>query len=351
MLDAITMSLPLMADSSQAMATMHDYVRQIMQIMTGLAGLASVFFLIYGGFRYMTSRGQPEKLEGAKRILKNALIGLVIVLGAATLTALLSGAMPSSSVPLSSVLPSLQAIEPNDSGNGLVDVVINAITGLLNAIIQAVATPFLAALTFFTTSTPLMSENPSVFNLWLVMVGMTNILFVIVVALIGFQVMSASTFGLDKIEFKHLLPRVGLVFLLVNSSIFLIDGFIRLSNVLILAITQAGGGSTVWSTLTEVVKASGGQGVAALLIMLAFLIFSVILLVYYVGRLVTLFIGAVVSPLVILLWLVPGFRDFSETAMKTYLTTIFVLFIHVVILLLAASLFTGMSAVSGNNTP
>jgi hypothetical protein len=37
--------------------------------------------------------------------------------------------------------------------------------------------------------------------------------------------------------------------------------------------------------------------------------------------------------------------------MKTYLTTIFVLFVHVVILQLAASLFTGMSTISGGNTP
>jgi len=57
------------------------------------------------------------------------------------------------------------------------------------------------------------------------------------------------------------------------------------------------------------------------------------------------------SPLVLLLWLVPGFRDFSETAMKTYLTTIFVLFIHVVILTLAASLFVGMSATNNTNVP
>ena len=85
--------------------------------------------------------------------------------------------------------------------------------------------------------------------------------------------------------------------------------------------------------------------------MLVFIIFSFILLIYYVGRIVTLFIGAVLSPLVLLLWLVPGFKDFSETAIKTYLTTIFVLFIHVVILALAASLFVGMSAVSGSDVP
>lgn len=47
----------------------------------------------------------------------------------------------------------------------------------------------------------------------------------------------------------------------------------------------------------------------------------------------------------------PGFRDFAETAAKTYLTTIFVLFVHVVILQLAASLFVGMAAGSGNNVP
>ena len=35
------------------------------------------------------------------------------------------------------------------------------------------------------------------------------------------------------------------------------------------------------------------------------------LLVYYVGRIIILFIGAALSPLVVLLWLLPGFRDFA----------------------------------------
>ncbi len=80
-------------------------------------------------------------------------------------------------------------------------------------------------------------------------------------------------------------------------------------------------------------------------------ILSVVLLVYYVGRLVTLFIGAVLSPLVILIWLVPGWRDFSESAAKTYLSTVFVLFVHVVILQLAASLFVGLSGSPDSPAP
>ena len=345
------MSLSLMADSSGALTAIRDYVTPTMQVLIAIAGIASVFFIVYGGILYMTSTGRPDKLDQAKHVLKNALIGLVIVLAAGTLTAILNGSITHILQPANATLPSLTAIQPASSDNGLIDILIGAITGLLNTIIQTIAAPFLTALNFFTKATPLMSENPSVFNFWAIMVGITDILFTVVVALIGFHVMSASTFGLDEIEFKHLLPRLALIFLLLNTSIFIIDGFIGLSNVLINAVGQIGGSTSVWDSLTSVVKDSGGQGIAALLIMIVFVIFSFILLIYYVGRIVTLFIGAVLSPLVLLLWLVPGFKDFSETAMKTYLTSIFVLFIHVVILTLAASLFTGMSAVSGSDTP
>lgn len=345
------MSLRIMADSSGAVTAMRDYVAPTMQTLAALASIACVFFLVNGGYQYMTSSGKPDALDHAKRVMRNAVLGLVIVLAAATITSILTSAYGHPAGGVTSTLPNLQAIPPQDVGNGLIDVLIKAVTGLLNNIIQAVATPFLAALDFFTKSTPLMASNPSVFNLWLAVVGMTDALFVIILALVGFHVMSATSLGFDEIEFKHLLPRIGLIFLLINTSIFAIDGIIELSNALITAIGKVAGASSVWGTLTAVVKESGGQGVAALLMMLAFLIFSVFLLVYYVLRLVTLFVGAVLSPLIFLIWLVPGFRDFSETAIKTYITTIFTLFVHVVILLLAASLFTGMSATTGSNVP
>lgn len=195
-----------------------------------------------------------------------------------------------------------------------------------------------------------MAKNSSVFNLWLVIVGIANTLLILVIVLIGFHIMSASSFGFDELNFKEVLPKVGLTFLLLNTSIFAIDGIIELSNVLIEAIGKVSASTGPWEVLSQVVKDTSGQGLAALLVMLAFLISSIILLVYYVGRLVTLFIGAVLSPFVILIWLIPGFRDFSESAIKTYLTTIFVLFVHVVILELAASLFVGVGAV-GNQLP
>lgn len=340
-----------LAATSGAVTAMREYVTPTIHVLAALASIACVFFIVNAGYQYMTSSGNPEKLDHAKHILKNALLGLVIVLAAATLVSILSNAYGSPHDVNNASLPTLQEVKPNDVGNGLIDILIKAVTGFLNNIIQAVGAPFLGALDYFTKSTPLMAENPSVFNFWLAMVGIGDVLFIVILALLGFHVMSASTFGFDEIEFKHLLPRIGLVFLVMNTSIFFIDGVIELSNALVKAVGMVSGSSSVWEALTKVVEQAGGQGLAALLMMMAFLILSVILLVYYVGRLVTLFIGAVLSPLIALVWLVPGFRDFAETAIKTYLTTIFVLFVHVVILQLAASLITGMAPTSGNDVP
>jgi hypothetical protein len=178
---------------------------------------------------------------------------------------------------------------------------------------------------------------------------MADAIFVLVVALIGFHVMSYASLGLDEIEFKHLLPQLAVVFLVMNSSILVIDGIISFSNAMIHAL-QAGP-QLVWSVLTNVTQQAGGLGLAALLVMLAFLVFAVILLIYYVCRLVTLYIGAILSPLVVLLWLVPAFRDFAVNAAKTYIATIFVLFVHVVILALAASLLAGMAVSGTAHTP
>ena len=57
----------------------------------------------------------------------------------------------------------------------------------------------------------------------------------------------------------------------------------------------------------------------------------------------TLYIGAVLSPLVAMLWLLPSFKEFASNAIRAYLTTVFILFVHVVVLILASSIFAGMN--------
>lgn len=340
--------LTLLGDATAAANSMRSFVVPIVGTIIAIASVAVVFFLINGGYQYMTSSGDPDKLEHAKRIIKNALIGLAMIIAAATLTAILSHAYNASHGDMGQKLPSLVMIDL--PGVGIQNVVFEAIVGFLRSAVESASKPFLAALSFFTTSTPLMADNSGVFNLWLVMVGITDVLFILVVALLGFHVMSFSTFGLEEVELKHLVPRIGLIFLLINSSVFVIDAIIALSNGMITALNAGFSGKSVWDVLTAVVELSSGMSLVGLLIMTVFLVLTVMLLVYYVLRLVVLYIGAVLSPVVLLVWLLPGFKDFAESAMKTYLTTVFVLFIHVVILHLAASLFAGMVIASPGQT-
>lgn len=48
----------------------------------GILALIAVIMILIGGFRWMTAGGNEEKVEGAKKLLIAALIGLVIILAA-----------------------------------------------------------------------------------------------------------------------------------------------------------------------------------------------------------------------------------------------------------------------------
>lgn len=57
-------------------------VAKIIRAALGLVGIIMLGFIIYAGWMYMTSAGNEEKVETAKRILKNLVIGLAIILSA-----------------------------------------------------------------------------------------------------------------------------------------------------------------------------------------------------------------------------------------------------------------------------
>jgi len=341
----------MLADASAAAFAMKAFVAPVVATLCVLAGLASTFFLVMGGMQYMSSTGKPENLEQAKKIIRNALVGLVLVLAAGALTAILSHAYSASGGSMADKLPAVAPNVAETSGNPLVDTLISTLVGLFRTIIDSIGDPLIKALNFFTNGTPLMGDNSAVFNLWLAVVGITDALFVLAIALIGFHVMSAESLGIDEIDVRHLLPQVVLVFLLVNTSLFVIDGIISLSNGMLDALTAGFGKVSIWDTLANVTHQSGALGLAGLLVMVAFLILAIMLMVYYVGRIIALYVGAILSPLVILLWLLPAFKDFTDAALKIYLSTVFSLFVQVVILRLATSLFAGLAHGDLNSQP
>jgi hypothetical protein len=55
-------------------------VLNISDILFRLAGMIAVGFVMYAGFTYLISQGQSDKIGNAKKMLQNALIGLVIAI-------------------------------------------------------------------------------------------------------------------------------------------------------------------------------------------------------------------------------------------------------------------------------
>lgn len=59
-----------------------SFIRSLIKVLAGLAGLIATGFFVVGGFGYITSSGNPEKLDKAKQTLIWSGTGLAIVIGA-----------------------------------------------------------------------------------------------------------------------------------------------------------------------------------------------------------------------------------------------------------------------------
>lgn len=73
--------------------TLSDLIIRILNIALTVVGLVSVLFVVFGGFKYVTSGGDPEQIESAKGMIMNALIGLVIVLLALVIVRVVANAI------------------------------------------------------------------------------------------------------------------------------------------------------------------------------------------------------------------------------------------------------------------
>ncbi len=78
--------LPYSADA-EAGTKLPVIIGNIVRIVLGLLGLIFLILVIYGGLRWMTAQGDSGAIESARDTIVHAVIGLVIVLSAYTITA------------------------------------------------------------------------------------------------------------------------------------------------------------------------------------------------------------------------------------------------------------------------
>ena len=341
---SITFFFPSAVFAATTNSDVNNFTNQTLNTLLVFATLAATFFLVKGGYGYITSANNPDSLDHAKLTIRNALIGLALVIGAAVISSLLQNAFntPTSSTTQTQI--QLTNIEPAEPSDGLTQVLLDAVAGFLQNISQSAVKPLTDAIITFLTTTPSILSNSVIFQYWAIILAIADSLFLFVIVALGFHFMSATTFGFEEIEFKHLLPRIGLAFLGANMSIFLADWLVLLCNTLVKALLNVTGGlENAWIINTAIDPASiglGGMALITLIFIILFVILSIVLLLFYITRLITIALGAVLAPLICLLWAIPKFADTAEVAFKSYLVAIFSVFVHIVIIQLASAFLT-----------
>lgn len=52
----------------------------VFEILLRIVGIITVVFVIYGGFQYLTSTGEPDKAKAGRTTIMNALVGMMLAI-------------------------------------------------------------------------------------------------------------------------------------------------------------------------------------------------------------------------------------------------------------------------------
>lgn len=61
-------------------ADLKTSISGVIELVLGFLGIIAILVVLYGGFRWLTAGGDTSKVKDAQAVLKNGIIGLVIVL-------------------------------------------------------------------------------------------------------------------------------------------------------------------------------------------------------------------------------------------------------------------------------
>ncbi len=78
---------------SAASASLPEVVGRVINVLLGFIGILLLVYMLYAGFLWMTSGGEDKKATEAKTMIKNAIIGLLIIIAAFAITNFVLGSL------------------------------------------------------------------------------------------------------------------------------------------------------------------------------------------------------------------------------------------------------------------
>ncbi len=70
-----------------------ESISAIINVILGFLGILATVIILLGGFKWMTSQGNSEKVDEAKNLIKNGIIGLVIIFSAFAISSFVISSM------------------------------------------------------------------------------------------------------------------------------------------------------------------------------------------------------------------------------------------------------------------
>lgn len=80
-------SVPLASDTPQSL------IAKALSIILSFLGIIFLCLMIYGGFKWMLARGNPKETDVARDLIRDAIIGLAIVVSAYAITVFIGGVL------------------------------------------------------------------------------------------------------------------------------------------------------------------------------------------------------------------------------------------------------------------
>ncbi len=80
-------------------ATLPEIIGNLVRTFIGLLGIAFLLLTVYAGYLWLTAQGDDKKVEHAKTLLKNAVIGLIIISAAYATAAFVVNAIANTAAP------------------------------------------------------------------------------------------------------------------------------------------------------------------------------------------------------------------------------------------------------------
>ena len=75
----VLFATPVYAQEPAQISEISTVIKNIISILAPVASVVFLVMVIYGGFKYIRSRGDPKNTEEARNVLQYAIIGAVLV--------------------------------------------------------------------------------------------------------------------------------------------------------------------------------------------------------------------------------------------------------------------------------